>query len=73
MDVKAQQKTEHTMRRRSFVFRAASAVAAGLASGHMFRHLVQGAPPAKDEEKSVSIHTHPDAVSRTTPRSPSHE
>ncbi|MBP1656617.1 MAG: hypothetical protein H6Q31_1218 [Bacteroidetes bacterium] len=73
MDLKAQQKAEHTMRRRSFVFRAASAVAAGLTSGHFFRHLAQGAPPAKDPEKSVTIHPHPDAVPRTTPGPQSHE
>ena len=73
MDVKVEQKRGNTMRRRSFVFRAVSAVFAGLASGHLFRHLAQGAPPAKDPEKSVTIHLHPDAVSRTTPGPPSHE
>ncbi len=73
MDVKAQQQTEHAMRRRSFVFRAVTAVAAGLGAGHLLRHLGHGAAPSKGTEKSVTIHTHPDAVSRTTPRPPSHE
>lgn len=73
MDLKAHQQTEHAMRRRSFVFRAVTAVAAGLGAGPLLRRLAHGAAPSRGTEKSVTIHPHPDAVSRTTPRPPSHE
>ncbi|HSQ76359.1 MAG TPA: hypothetical protein VLT13_12420 [Bacteroidota bacterium] len=73
MDVKEQQQTMHAMRRRSFVFRAVTAVAAGLGAGHLLGHQAHGAPPSQGTEKSITIHPHPDAVSRTTPRPPSHE
>lgn len=73
MDVKAQQQTEHAMRRRSFVFRAVTAVAAGLGVGPLLRRLAHSAAPSQGTAKRVTIHAHPDAVSRTTPRPPSHE
>ena len=73
MDVNDQQQRKQAMRRRSFVFRAVSAVAAGLGAGHLLRHLANGAPPAQTTQKSLTIRPHPDAVSRTIRRPPSHE
>lgn len=63
--------TRPTMRRRSFFARLGAAVAAGFSAGHLLRHVAEGA--SAGPRKPISVRPHPEAVSRTNPRQPSHE
>ena len=65
--------TRPTMRRRSFVARLGAAVVAGFSAGHLLRHVAEAASAGIATRKAVSVRPHPEAVSRTNPRPPSHE